>query len=313
MWVNDCDHSAVRLYSGLYESKWGSWGVYRHAANRCPYSTSNRTYYKRNPDYVCSITGPSSICNGNSGSFTVSSNVPVGFTWTCSSNLTHGATNGYSKSFTANSAGYGWVAVMLGSVELARMQILVASASPTFYEIDGQTEVSPGSSTYTYSASFSGSPTSYTWSVYGAPSSWYSITTGGNNAYITFFGEATYQIYVTGENGCGYDSGYMFVSAYNYDEANSYAAYPNPASDLINVEIAAETVAKVKSLLKSATADPVFNIKLLEGQGAVQHCAVSNGKSVQFNVSGLPNGIYYLEINNGVSKKPKSIKVTVKH
>jgi hypothetical protein len=32
-WYNPCDHSVVRLSSGLYESKWGEWPLYRHPVN----------------------------------------------------------------------------------------------------------------------------------------------------------------------------------------------------------------------------------------------------------------------------------------
>lgn len=45
-WTNYCDHSAARLQSGLYESKWGAWPLYRHPADKCPYALTNIKYFK---------------------------------------------------------------------------------------------------------------------------------------------------------------------------------------------------------------------------------------------------------------------------
>ena len=58
-WEDWCDHSAVKLPSGLYESKWGAWGRYIHPADKSPYNTSNRRYFIRNiigSDFVCSTS-----------------------------------------------------------------------------------------------------------------------------------------------------------------------------------------------------------------------------------------------------------------
>jgi hypothetical protein len=76
-WVNLCDHSAVRLSSGLYESKWGRLPRYIHPADKCPYTLSNRVYYKRN--YV-TLTGPSHF--NTSGVFTINGTIPSNATIT---------------------------------------------------------------------------------------------------------------------------------------------------------------------------------------------------------------------------------------
>jgi hypothetical protein len=48
-WTNAYDHSAVKLASGLYESKWGAWPLYVHPADKCPYAIGNRRYFKKAP------------------------------------------------------------------------------------------------------------------------------------------------------------------------------------------------------------------------------------------------------------------------
>lgn len=81
-WSNYCDHSAVKLATGLYESKWGAWPLYRHPADKCPYSLANREYFKRSPY----LSGPSLICSSGA-QFTVENPSGATVSWTCSSNI----------------------------------------------------------------------------------------------------------------------------------------------------------------------------------------------------------------------------------
>jgi hypothetical protein len=81
-WVNDCDHSAVRLPSGLYESKWGNWPRYRHPADKSYiYAITNRKYFKRNE-----ISGSDSLYYFQPATYSIS-NLPAG------TNITWGGTN----------------------------------------------------------------------------------------------------------------------------------------------------------------------------------------------------------------------------
>jgi hypothetical protein len=108
-WYNPCDHSAVRLPSGLYESKWGAWPLYRHPADKCPYIISNRRYFKRGPY----ITGPSLVCN-TSTTFSLDNLPPNYFvTWDQSYYLTYvsgqGTANYTVKATGPATSGEGWV------------------------------------------------------------------------------------------------------------------------------------------------------------------------------------------------------------
>ena len=87
--------------------------------------------------------------------------------------------------------------------------------------------------------------------------------------------------------------------------------------ELLNVEIDQAMIDKVKTLQqnsgKSFNADPVFDIRLYNGQNVLLRKQFSKGGTVQFNVSGLPDGIYYLHIYDGVGTKPEMASEVVKH
>ncbi len=109
-WSNYCDHSAVKLATGLYESKWGAWPLYRHPADKCPYSLANREYFKRGPY----LSGPSLICSSG-GSFTVN-NLPTGatITWSQGPKLTRTSAQGANPcTFSTTGSGSSWVRATL--------------------------------------------------------------------------------------------------------------------------------------------------------------------------------------------------------
>ena len=262
------------------------------------------------------IYGPSSLCIGTSSTFSAY-NIPAGITWDKSSNLTLTG-SGNSVSVTATSGSSGWVSIKLGSKELAR-NVLLVSSQPVFDYIYGPEYASPDGSENLYVAEFLGCPpTSYSWSVSGAPSSWYSITEYGHFAYIKFFGEATYYISVTGSNACCSSYGHLFVEAYNHDK-QSYKYYPNPASDILTVEIDQQDITKARSIHgfytgnKLSNFNPTFDIRLYDEFGILHHHSTTNKVGVvQIDLSGLPNGTYYLHIHNGVSKQPMKAQIIVK-
>ena len=179
-WKNDCDHSALRLSSGLYESKWGQWPRYRHPANKCPYAISNRKYYKKQTP---SITGTSSICFHSAVTYTVA-NAPAGFTWSCSSNLTPGTASGNSRTFTGNTASgsYGWVAIKMGQTEISRREVWVGAPEVTYvsgyFNLGGQSQ---------FEALYqpADANTTLIWGIYPAGYS-YGMSNGGNPYLVSF-------------------------------------------------------------------------------------------------------------------------------
>jgi|GEM_PF-2422305 len=110
-WENGRDHSAVRITSGpnagKYESKWGGWPRYIHAANRSPYNISARKYYVKAP----TISGIDVIGASCSGTYTISGlpSGATGGTWQVvggsgsNSGLTYSSTSGTSFTVTRSS------------------------------------------------------------------------------------------------------------------------------------------------------------------------------------------------------------------
>ena len=272
------------------------------------------------------ISGPSSLCYGQSSTFTVT-NPPASYTWTCSSNLTQGSASGDSKMFTANNSDNAWVAVNFGSIEVARYNFIVNSA-PVISYIDGPDNVvlySTGSSTYADYADYTivlsntnAPPYSYSWSVDGN-SSYYSLSQNGNTVRVTFNIDFnwSFKLNAYAYNSCGNDYMAKYIT-FSDGSRSTPKVYPNPASDILNIEIDQETVDDViarqqASGALNSNADPVFDIRLYDGYGVMLRSTTTKGGIVQFDVSALPNGTYYLHIYDGVGSQPEKHQVVVEH
>ena len=94
--------------------------------------------------------------------------------------------------------------------------------------------------------------------------------------------------------------------------SSSYViAYPNPANDILNIEI--DVDAALAQLQLSARTSLTFDIHLYNDQGGLMRQATSKGGVVQFNVANLPDGFYYLHVYDGVSVKPEMLQIIIKH
>ena len=90
--------------------------------------------------------------------------------------------------------------------------------------------------------------------------------------------------------------------------------YPNPVSDILTVEIDGDAAARELQALvnaKSLAGAPTFDIRLYDGQGTLLLQQKTKGGRVQFDVSDLRVGVYYLHITDGVSEKPAMQQVIV--
>ena len=95
-------------------------------------------------------------------------------------------------------------------------------------------------------------------------------------------------------------------------------AYPNPVSDILTVEIDLEAVARAKANEQTITdgkqlklKDPVYDIRLYDGRGNLLRQATTKGGAVEFNVSHLIVGVYYLHVYDGVSETPEMLQIVV--
>ena len=101
--------------------------------------------------------------------------------------------------------------------------------------------------------------------------------------------------------------------------SSPYSIYPNPVSDILNITIDAQAVSEARSQQPSLTNgqplkfDPTFDIRLYDGQGFLLLQTSSKGGLVQFDVSNLSDGIYYLHIYDGSGNTPFMTQIVVEH
>jgi hypothetical protein len=311
------NHSAIRLSSTWYQSKWGQSALVMHAPNNVPpaYQASlEKRYYIKKSSIL--ISGYDAICT--SSTFTVSP-TPVSYTWNKSSNLTLVSTSGNTATFTSNgTSGIGWISIVVNGIEVAKRNVQVGIPVIT---ITGPTSTPNGQYAHYYATTPSGtSPTSYQWSLspqnnnvlYGATS--YSLD-------IAFYTAGNYQLVCRATNSCG-QGGYTALNGINVYNTSSYSiAYPNPALSTLTVSFNPELVAQTKASLQSAigtlgavkTKGFALDVKLYDSFGTLQRQTTSAGDDVTLDVSGLRNGIYVLHVHDGIAAKPEVHKMIVSH
>ena len=94
---------------------------------------------------------------------------------------------------------------------------------------------------------------------------------------------------------------------------NGISIFSNPVNDILTIEINPEVYAGFNNSAKAITKSLSFYLRLYDTQGNLLRQSTTQGGTVQFNVSNLPNGIYYLHIYDGVNEKPGIRQIIVEH
>ena len=128
----------------------------------------------------------------------------------------------------------------------------------------------------------------------------------GSYANAYFYSEGTYSVSVRANNTCGWSSWSYLQPIWAYYYSPS-PAFPTPASDVLNIELVQTEDAKANG--KNLT----YDVRLYDGYGNLLLQEFSKGGTVEFNVSKLPVGIYYLHIYDGVNEKPAIHQIMVEH
>ena len=81
------------------------------------------------------------------------------------------------------------------------------------------------------------------------------------------------------------------------------------------MDIAEEANLQRQTVTDARRFNPVteYDLRLYDGQGNLLRQAATKDARVEFNVAGLPNGIYYLHIYDGTSDKPEIQQIVVEH
>ncbi len=269
------------------------------------------------------IEGPDVICGSSSATYSLTglpSNVADNdIVWESSSNLTlQGGTTGKSKTVTKTGDGFGWVRATIGApyhLQWTKGDIVLGVyQNPTVY-YDMQ-YVSCGAPVYM--EPFAPSATSYQWDVLSSGS--YSFTNSGLTASAYFYDSGyTYTVKTWAYNDCGLSPTvtheYVFsVSGDCYSSSSSFA-YPNPVRDILYIDL--DAFAELNPLKQSSTSstlispDPSYDVRLYNVHGNLLRQQKARGGTVEINVSGLLNGIYYLHVYDGVSAQPEVKQIVV--
>ena len=248
------------------------------------------------------ISGPNVICSGSSSYFTASS-FPSGYQWVASTNLSLSSTTTQNTSITVTGSGTtGWIKLLNSSGVQTDYKNLWIGA-PSIY-ISGPSSTSVNYTVYFYAngtSSYDMGITGYQWQIQPTPSYFYN---GGSYVSAEFSSVNTYKVSCRATNACGTTS---WVDHY-IDVSLRSRVYPNPADDIINIEVDSNNNAKTQGAILN------YDIRLYNALGNLSRQTGNKGNgTVQIDVSNLPDDIYSLHIYDGVSSTPEVHKIIVTH
>jgi hypothetical protein len=87
------------------------------------------------------------------------------------------------------------------------------------------------------------------------------------------------------------------------------ASYPNPTSDVINIDLLSQT--NEEATFARARTITIYDIRLYNSHGNIVRQTTTTGDNIQFNVSNLPAGIYYLHIYDGTNETPEIQQIVI--
>jgi len=269
---------------------------------------------------VCTpyISGSSDICKDKTTSVTY----PVIFLpsqitdnqvyWTCSSNLqkTNGDYGKY-KTFNVVGTGSGWVKANISPLNLLLTQNVTIATRPT-YTTDNYVPP-PNITIGLYPPSTQG-VNNYKW-ISSTPSLQLS-SSYGSSVFVTVGSPGYVEARAISSCGESPSADHVFNFAFSRSNPTSYiSVYPNPVDHVLNIEIDAEAAAEELGLQTNSgnRTNLTFDVRLYDGQGTLLRQQTTKGGTVQFNVSNLLDGFYYLHIFDGVNKEPVMQQIVVEH
>jgi subtilisin family serine protease len=245
------------------------------------------------------ISGSKTVCTGSSTLFTL--NYPLSYTsitWTCSSNLTLVYTPSSNTAlFIAKSgaSGAGWVTATINacnSITMPPYTVWVGIISG--HGVSGTAGVCPGNE-YTYTAITPGgysSSYSYSWSY---PTGWTVSTQSADiiRLYIPSNNTQYGMVRVAITDNCG-TSSYSGITVYPINCGKSFTLFPNPSTTEVNVEMDETLVSN------SINTNSSFKISIYNDKGILVKNATRSGKSFSIPIEDLGEGIYIMEVNDGI-------------
>ena len=265
-----------------------------------------------------SISGPSNLCPADGTSSYGIDNPPIGMTvsWSCSGKLSIvGNTTGTTCNIKGTTGGLGSVTANVninGTATQIYKNVDVSSdpADPNARIYISHYSVGNGMIRLEISDPGIYGTKAYIWNAQAISSGSYSQSTqtGPYGDYWTI-PAGNYNVEVRAVTQCGHIIGTNTIYA-----AGSYSssASPNPANNTLNVNIEELENGGI-STLSSTSGQVYYDIRLYNMQGSLlRSLRVANGQT-SIDVSGLPNGNYFLHVYKNGTNEPQVHKVIVSH
>ena len=185
---------------------------------------------------------------------------------------------------------------------------------PSLTGLSGPLNVTPNSGYNTYTAQFNAlsALTSFQFTVTSNSGGTYYLLHNDNDANwrhtanIIFYDNGQYIVSSKACNTCGWGAFYnIFVQSGR--GITAVFAYPVPADRILYVDLDIFSQINPIPLIIS------YDVRLYDGSGNVVLQQRANGGILQFDVSGLPDGYYYLHIYDDSNASPVTQTIIVKH
>ena len=293
----DGNHSAIRLNSTWYQSKWGESALVKHHPNDVPliYEPSmTKNYYIKSPP----ISGPSLICPAGA-TFSVS-NLPSvdSIIWSTGPFLNiYSGQNTNSPVIKSTGIGNSWVGVRLvnsfGNFTLQQKIVQAGGYRPEIYDLPSS--LCAGSTYVVYGSSSEGGY--YYWEVYGG-----TILGGQGTNCLSFStnmlvppntsGSVGVSLTVTSECNTPITEG-VNVPVYECSGGDGMMLVfsPNPTTGETTLTIESTTEEKMVDETVSWELEVYDNVQNLKLKNAKV-----NGKEYKFNTSGWKEGVYIVRV-----------------
>ena len=257
------------------------------------------------------LSGPSTICTSNS-TFTIS-NLPSGATivWSYDSSKLNFSSSGGTATLSAKSgsAGSSFISASINGY-LVRKEVIVNFPTDVIIQ---NIPVTVNTNYYLYPQFNFPYITGFNF-VWATSYSNVSLTSMNNYAIVYFTQPGGYTLYAQIKTNCGTST--VNNGIYNFVVTRSSpgnpVVFPNPASDILKIDIDAFISSQPQSgqFQQKPTA---YDIRLYDSNGYMYEQTKAKSGIVEFRVSNLSDGIYYVHIIDGVSAKPETYPVIIKH
>ena len=307
----DGNHSAIRLNSNLYESKWG-WGgpLVKHGPNdvfSIYQPAKTKKYYVRKP----SISGPTSVCN--QATYTVE-NLPAGATvqWSTNNNSLQLVSGQGTKTvvFRKNGTGENRIHAKISAGSVIREPehaVWVGPPHPIVY-IYGMTpgmNVYPGQE-FTLTANTGTPLLNYRWNIYNGTiiEGFYNSPKIKVKVDEQTYGSTVFSVGVSTWNSCGNVPEFQVKRTIVNNQ--SFTLSPNPATDAVILQLMETDEVSGSSVL--STDRSAYEIQLWSGMRMLRSFR-TNEPTFQIPMAGLPAGLYFVRVvKDGQTYTQKLIK-----